>query len=247
MGGTSIFVLTISNLWTFNGILKRYRPSIKKIRFRLAKGVLSMGFLFFFLQVIAIAFYQTNNLIISHFIGPDEVTVYNVAYKYMQILTMVFTIIITPFWSAYAEANVKEDYSWMKQTTHRLMEIVGVIGLMGIIMVAISPWFYKFWLHESVEVPLIITILVFGFHILNIWSTLWTHLLSGFGKIRLQIIFSTLCCLTYLPLGIWGCKHYGLKGLLIASIISFLLFTSWFGYIQVNKLLNRTATGIWNK
>lgn len=247
MGGTSLVVLFASNLWTFKHLLQKYRPSIRFVRFRMAKGILSMGIMFFFLQIIAIAFYQTNNLIISHYVGPTEVTVYNIAYKYMQVLTMIFTILITPFWSAFAEANVNGDYTWMRNMTKRLIRIVVGIALLGTVMVALSPWFYEIWLQGSVTVPFVITVLVFGFHICNIWSTLWTQLLCGFGKIRLQVICSTLCCASYLPMGIWGCKHFGLTGLLIASLISFALFTSWFGIIQVRKLINRTATGIWNK
>lgn len=247
MGGTSVIVLVGSNMWTFRGVLERYRPSCKSVRFRMAKGIMSMGIMFFFLQIIAIAFYQTNNLIISHYVGPSEVTVYNIAYKYMQVLTMIFTILITPFWSAYAEANVNGDYAWMKNATKRLIQIVAGIALIGAVMVAVSPWFYQLWLQGSVTVPFVITVLVFGFHICNIWSTLWTQLLCGFGKIRLQLICSTLCCVSYLPMGIWGCRHFGLTGLLVASLISFALFTSWFGIIQVRKLINRTATGIWNK
>lgn len=247
MGGTSLVVLLTSNIWTFNHYLKRYRPSLRAVRFRMAKGIMSMGLMFFFIQIIAIAFYQTNNLIISHFVGPSEVTVYNIAYKYMQVLSMIFTILITPFWSAYAEANVNGDYAWIRNTTKRLIQIVAGIALLGIAMVAVSPWFYNIWLQGSVTVPFVITVLVFGFHICNIWSTLWTQLLCGFGKIRLQVICSTLCCASYLPMGILGCKHYGLTGLLVASLISFALFTSWFGIIQVRKLINKTATGIWNK
>lgn len=248
MGGTSIFVMIVSNIWTFSHPLRRYRPSLRRVRFRMGRGILSMGILFFFLQIIAIAFYQTNNIIISHYVGPDEVTVYNIAYKYMQVLTMIFTILITPFWSAFAEANVKGDRLWMKRTQQRLIRMVGVIALLGIFMVIISPWFYSVWLKgRDVTVPMIVTVLVFGFHICNIWSTLWTQLLSGFGKIRLQLICSSLCCLTYLPLGIWGCKHFGLIGLLSASLICFVVYTSWFGITQVNKLIAGTASGIWNK
>ena len=244
---TLVSVLIASNIWTFHGPLAKFRPSYKYVRFRMAKGIMSLGLMFFFIQIIAIAFYQTNNLIISHYVGPDEVTVYNIAYKYMQIITMLFTILITPFWSAYAEAQVNGDYKWMRTTTKKLIKLVGGLAILGIVMIAVSPVFYHFWIGDKVSVPLIVTVLVCGFHVCNMWSTLWTQLLFGFGKIRLQTIMSTLCVLTYLPLGIIGCRLYGLVGLLTASIISFLLYTSWFGIIQVNKLINRTATGIWNK
>lgn len=247
MGGTSMAVLIASNIWTFSTVLRPYRPSFRYVRFRMARGIMSMGILFFFLQIIAIAFYQTNNLIISQFVGPAEVTVYNIAYKYTNVLPMIFSILITPFWSAYAEANVNGDYDWMRSTTSKLIRTVGMLAMLGVVMVVFSPVFYKIWIRDVVDVPLIITALVCAFQILNIWSTLWTQLLCGFGKIRLQTICSSLCCLSYLPLGIMGCKYFGLKGLLIASLISLVAFTSWFGIIQVHKLTNRTAKGIWNK
>lgn len=247
MGVTSVLVLVVSNIWTFRHPLKNYRPSFKAVRFRLGRGIMSTGLAFFLLQIIAIAFYETNNLIITHFVGPDEVTVYNVAYKYMQVLMMVFMIVITPFWSAFAEASVNGDYAWMRSTTRQLVRIVAALAVVGIIMVAASPVFYRVWLRNQVEVPIVVTVLVFLFHILNIWSTLWSQLLCGLGKIRLQTLMSTLCCLFYLPAAIWGCRHFGLTGLLLASVLSFVLFTSWFGIIQVSKLINRTAKGIWNR
>lgn len=247
MGVTSVLVLVVSNIWTFRHPLKNYRPSFKAVRFRLGRGIMSTGLAFFLLQIIAIAFYETNNLIITHFVGPDEVTVYNVAYKYMQVLMMVFMIVITPFWSAFAEASVNGDYAWMRSTTRLLVRIVAALAVVGIIMVAVSPVFYSVWLRNQVEVPIVVTVLVFLFHILNIWSTLWSQLLCGLGKIRLQTLMSTLCCLFYLPTAIWGCRHFGLNGLLLASVLSFVLFTSWFGIIQVGKLINRTAKGIWNR
>lgn len=247
MGGTSLAVLVVSNIWTYSGILRRYRPSFKFVRFRLGRGIMSTGLAFFLLQIIAIAFYETNNLIITHFIGPDEVTVYNVAYKYMQVLMMVFMIVITPFWSAFAEANINGDFVWMRSTVRLLVKIVAALGVLGLVMVAVSPLFYRIWIQGQVEVPVLITMLVFLFHISNIWSTLWSQLLCGFGKIRLQTIMSSLCGLSYLPAAILGCKYFGLTGLLCASVLSFAVFTSWFGIIQVNKIINRTATGIWNR
>lgn len=247
MGITSMAVLLVSNVWTFTGLLRSYRPEFRWVRFRLGRGIVSTGLAFFLLQIIAIVFYETNNLIISHYLGPEEVTVYNIAYKYMQVLMMLFMILIAPFWSAFAEANVNGDYVWMRSTTRKLVRMVGLIALLGLVMVAVSPLFYRLWLRGQVEVPFMVTLLVFAFHIANIWSTLWTQLLCGLGRIRLQTIMSALCGITYLPVAIWGCRHFGVIGLLCASLLSFVVFTSWFGIIQVNKLINRTATGIWNR
>lgn len=247
MGGTSIFVLITSNIWTFRTVLRDYRPSPKYVRFSYAGDIMSLGIMFFFLSVLSIAFYQTNNLIISHYLGPEEVTVYNIAYRYINVLPMVFTIIITPFWSAFAEARVNNDYTWMKSTRKRLMQTLMLLGVAGIAMVIISPMVYKVWIKDMVTVPLMVTLLAYLFQMLNMWGTLWTQLLSGLGKLRLQVICSTVCCISYVPLGCYFCDRYGLYGLMVVSVVLQTVCTSWFGVIQTRKLLNKTATGIWNR
>lgn len=247
MGGTSIFVLITSNIWTFRTVLRDYRPSPKYVKFSYARDIMSLGIMFFFLSVLSIAFYQTNNLIISHYLGPEEVTVYNIAYRYINVLPMVFTIIITPFWSAFAEARVNNDYTWMKSTRKRLMQTLMLLGVAGIAMVIISPMVYKVWIKDMVTVPLMVTLLAYLFQMLNMWGTLWTQLLSGLGKLRLQVICSTVCCVSYVPLGCYFCDRYGLYGLMTVSVVLQTVCTSWFGVIQTRKLLNKTATGIWNR
>lgn len=247
MGSTSIFILIISNIWTFKHLLKQYTPSIKFVKFSYAKEIMSQGVMFFFLQILAIAFYQTNNLIITHYLGPDEVTVYNIAFKYLQILPMVFGIILAPFWSAFAEARVNEDYLWMKQARKRLMQSVLFLAILGLLMVLGSPLIYRIWIKDVVAVPFIVTVLVFLYQVLNIWASLWTQLLAGLGKMKLQVICSSICCLSYVPIACTLCNILGLTGLLIASVGIPLICTSWFGVIQVDKLLNHSATGIWAK
>lgn len=247
MGGSSLFVLLVGNIWNYTHELSQYIPSFHRIDFSKAKDIMSLGFQFFFLQIIAIVCYQTNNLIITRWLGPEEVTVYNIAYKYVSILAMLYTIILTPFWSAFVEARSTGDYVWMKKATNRLRQIFwGTVGLGGL-LVSISPWFYNFWIGDSVKISLLVTLLMFIYQIANIWGTLHTQLLFGLGKIKLQLICSTICGGVFLPMTIGLCKLWGMNGVLLSNIIVSLLFGSWFGYIQVNKLLNKKASGIWNE
>lgn len=247
MSGCTLTSLICTNIWTYTTLLKRYRPSWRYVRFRMAKGIMSLGFLFFFLQIMSLLFYQSNNLIITHYIGPDEVTVYNIAFKYLQILPMGFTIILAPFWSAFTEAKVNEDYQWMKNARSKLIRTLQLFVVLGIVMVIVSPYVYKFFFKDVVSIPLIVTILVFVYQILNMWISIWTQLLSGLGKIRLQLICSSVCSLAYVPVCCYFCDKYGLLGLLSVTIGLPLLCNSWFGVIQTKKILNKTAKGIWDK
>lgn len=46
--------------------------------------------------------------------GPDQVTIYNLSYKYFSVLIMAFSIVISPLWSAITEAYVRKDFKWFK-------------------------------------------------------------------------------------------------------------------------------------
>lgn len=75
---------------------------------------MKLGIQFFIIQAAGIIQYQLINFLIIRYYGASEVTCYNISYKYFSVLTMVWTIIITPFWAAVSDAMVKNDYTWIK-------------------------------------------------------------------------------------------------------------------------------------
>jgi len=247
LGSFYNIVLLIGSVWAFSSLLKEYKPSIKFVKFKYAKVLISLGIKFFLLQIISIVIYQTNNIIISRMLGPEEVTVYNIAFKYTSILNMFFMVIITPFWSAFAEAITVGDYNWMKNVAKKLRLTFVMLCLIGILMVGFSQLFYKLWLGNKIEIPFIVTALMYIYQMFNIWSTLHTQLLSGVGKIKLQLLFSSVTGILYLPIILNLCEWFGISGILFGNILLLLLFNSWFGFLQINKILNQTAKGIWNE
>jgi len=247
LGIAQILVLFLASIWLYTHELRLYRPSLKFIRFRMARGLLSLGIKFFFLQIIAIVIYETNNIIITQLLGPNDVSVYNIAYKYLLVITMLFNIILTPFWSAFVEAHTLGDYTWMKNVTKKLRLIFVLISAGGILITLLSPIIYKVWIGDAVYIPFIVTLLMCFYHIANTWGGLHTQLLAGLGKIKLQLFFSLICGIINIPIAIFLCKQWGLPGLILGNIFVFVLFNSWFGFIQVNKILNKKAKGIWNE
>ena len=246
LGIAQISVLILASFWFYTHELSLYRPSIKLVRFSMAKGLLNLGAKFFFLQIISIIIYESNNLIITQLLGPSEVSVYNIAYKYLFTITMVFNILLTPFWSAFVEAHTLEDFNWMKNVTRKLRYAFLLISVGGVLMTLISPLVYKLWIGDRVSIPFLVTLLMCIYHITNTWGGLHTQLLAGLGKIKLQLIFSSICGIINIPMTIFFCKLWGLPGLIFGNIVVFLLFNSWFGFIQVNKILNKKAKGVWN-
>lgn len=225
---------------------KKYAPSPKFIRFPLIKHILSLGVQFFFIQLSMIAIFQIINIVLSREIGPVAVTQYNVTHKYYGMLNTLLLIIISPFWSAFTDAYTKGDYAWMKSTLKKLERMWCVSVIIGVLMVFVSPLFFKLWLKESVEIPMSLSIAMMIFLLSQSLGAVYMMLINGIGTIRIQLVIYAIFALVSWPLLVISCRLLGLYGILITPTIVYLC-QAILGRIQLNKILNGKATGLWIK
>ncbi len=128
---------------SYKGSYRKYRPVVSQVKFVYARGLFNLGLIFFIIQFAGIIQFQTANIIIARNFGTEDVTAYNIAFKYFGILTMVNTIFLTPFWSASTEAFQKNDIQWIKNAIkkYNLLNLL-LIGA-GIIMLVFSEPVYQ--------------------------------------------------------------------------------------------------------
>ena len=225
---------------------KKYAPSFKMIRPKLIKNILNLGIQFFFINICLILIFQIINLVITRELGPDAVTQYNLAYKYFHIIYMVMIIIITPFWSAFTDAYTQKDYNWMRSTLKKLeMCSLCSVGL-GVLMLVVSPVFYKVWVGDSVQVPFFLSVTVLLYMLTQVIGAVYMQLINGIGTIRLQLIIYIIFALLSWPLTTYSCRLFGVYGASLVPIIVYIV-QSIFGRVQLSKLLENKAKGIWCK
>lgn len=245
LGLGPFLIFTIFSVWFFNSSYKIYSPTIKLINFRYAKDIMSLGAKFFVIQIAVVVIYQTTNIIVAQVSGPEDVTVYNVAFKYFSIVTMVFSIIMAPFWSAFTEAKILDDYVWMKKAYNKLFKIVLYLIIFTVFMLLISDYIFNLWLGNLVKVSFSMSLAVALFVMINLWNMLFSQLLNGMGKIKLQLYMSLIGTTLNIPLALFFGHKYGVNGVVLSSIILSLI-SAVYGPYQVNLLLNKRAKGIWN-
>ena len=246
IGIVNTSVLIIFSVYLYSTSLHKYYPSLKYVKFKFAKGLLTLGLNFFILQIIAIIYYETNNIIITKILGPLDVTVYNLAFKYISIIGMLFSIILSPFWSAFIEARVLNDVAWMRSETKKLYKIFFLFFLGTIFLVICSPFIYDLWFGKAVAISFQLTVCMGIWQVINIWNSLHSTLIYGFGKIRMQIVASVSVGILNIPLTIFFCQKWGVNGVVISQGILALMI-AWIGPLQLNALFNKNANGIWNK
>lgn len=243
-----VLVLMITYIFVFWGRYRNISPSIKYIKFKYTKDLVGLGIKFFIVQSAALILFTTSNFIITQLFGPSEVTMYNIAFKYFSIATMAFTILMTPMWNAYTEAYVRKDYTWMKKAFYKTQLIWGGITFCTVLMLFFSGWIYELWVGTKVanQIPISLSIGCTLFVTISNWGNTSAMLLNGVGKIQLQLIGSCLIAMLYIPLSISMGKCMGTVGILY-TLCLMLLPGAVISIIQVNKILNKTAKGIWNK
>jgi len=244
----NLIVPLIAGVWFFNTSYKKYKPSLKFVDFSYLKELVSLGMRFFIMQGAALVVFMTDNIIITQTSGPQDVTPYNVAYKYFGIVTMVFTIITTPLWSAYTEAYVKKDFDWIKRTTKKTYQLWGlaVIGL--IIMLLVSNYAYSLWVGDKVIVPFLLSSIMALWVLISTSTMVYSNFLSGISKIKLSLWHSVFVSIINIPLSILFAKNLemGSAGVILASVMC-VLPRAIFQPIQYRKIISGKAKGVWNQ
>lgn len=226
---------------------KNISPSIHLFKKNHIKSIFSLGIKFFILQIITLILYYSNNLIVTHVVGNEAVVNYNIVYKYAHILTMLFTIIATPIWSATTEAYSLGDFEWIKKINNKLIRIAFLFTISGIIMVLVFPFIFDFWLHEiPVGIDYLLVGLLISQSVFNIFYGCYGYILNGMGILKVQLIVTTILALLYIPNAIYFGHLWGLKGILFAFLINAVINFSW-SKIQYSKIINHKAEGIWSK
>ena len=241
------FVLLIMSFILFNGRYKKYRPSLKLVNLKLSHDLMSLGRKFFIIQISAIVLFMTSNIIIIQLLGAQDVTIYNIAYKYFSLPIMVYAIVMTPIWSAVTEAYVKKDVGWLKSTLKRLNLASGVFVIGIFVMLLASELVYDLWVGDRVTIPFKLSLSMAFFAIINVVLSPFTQFLNGFGKLKLTIIVVVIQTSLFIPLAVLLVRSsLGVSGMILAiCIINAMgfLYVPW----QTFKILNNTAKGIWNQ
>jgi O-antigen/teichoic acid export membrane protein len=206
---------------------------------------MSLGVKFFVIQIAFIIVYETTIIIIAQ-LFPEQVTPYNIAFKYFSVIPMVFGIILIPFWSAYTEAYVKNDFEWIKSSMKNLKKIWLLFSIGGIVMLIFADKVYALWVGPDIKVPFSLSLTIVCYIIINAWCTIFSVFLNGVGKLRLQFYSGLVGALINIPLALFLGKQMGSAGVILSTAILGIISAVW-SPIQYNKIMNKTARGIWNK
>ena len=247
MSVVPVIVLFIASVLLFNTRYKLIKPKFKSIKWLHTNSLMGLGLKFFIIQIATLIMFTSSNIIITQVLGPDSVTVYNIVFKYFQVPIMLYTTFMLPIWSAVTDAYTKKDFLWLKNTLNKLNKTSFVFILLIIFMLFVSPYIYKFWIGEMINIPFIVSATMALSSIIIVLLSPYNNYINGMSKIYLSSRLVWITVIFFIPLAIFLAKtSLGISGVILATCIINGIGIPIQIY-QTNKLLNRNARGIWNK
>jgi O-antigen/teichoic acid export membrane protein len=235
---TPILVTAILSIYLFRTHFRQFAPSVAKIDFNHARELMSLSGQFFIIQIAATIVFTTNNFIISHYFGNEDVTRFNIVQRYFNVVIILQGMILVPFWAIFTEAFARRDVGVLEGNMKKLLNLTALLVAGCLVMAVLSRFAYGIWIGDLVKIPLSLTLVTCLYTILLLYSSVYTIFINGTGRVRLQMITAVFSSTFHIPLAILMIKyfHIGMEGILLVSCF-WLVITLPLRHIQYKKLV----------
>ncbi len=206
---TPLLVWALSIPYTFHYKYPQYCPTLKHVNWAMSMSLCNVGLQFFVIQICAVVLFMSTNVIISRMFSPADVTPYQVAYRYFNITFVAFSTICMPFWNATTDAYTRGDIEWIHRSSKKLdlLTLAAFVALVG--MVLVSDTVYAFWVGREVVVPKELSVSVATYIFVLIFSQRYSFILNGLNVLLIQIVFTGIAAVLFLPLAWLACHTFG--------------------------------------
>lgn len=198
------------------------------------------------MQIGGLLIFTTSNIIISRVLSPEQVTPYNIAFRYFSVVTMVFGIITSPMWSAATDAYVRGDIFWIRKMMKNMIKVWSIGIIITGIMIICANFIYNIWVGNEIKIPILLSVLTGLYVLLITWSTCFSTFIFGIGKLRLQLYSTMISGILFIPLAVYMAQIWGVVGIMLGLCLVNIP-GAILNPIQYKKIVSEKARGIWNK
>jgi O-antigen/teichoic acid export membrane protein len=220
--------LLVATIVIFSGNFREYKPSFKWYDSTYAKGVLKLGGQFLFAQLAYMAIMSTNEILINTTFSSEAVVEYQAYYRIFTLMSTVFTLMLTPLWSAITKAITEKNLPWIKGIIKKFYILATLGSICELAIVVIIKPIMKIWLQNDFanRVSHISAFYVAIIGCLMMFNGVLSSLANGTGNLKTQIICFFIGAILKIPLSIvlvnitdsWN-------GVLIANIVCMGIYT----------------------
>jgi O-antigen/teichoic acid export membrane protein len=224
-------VFILSYVQSISFVKPKFNKHIFYIVLKLAKK-------FFLFTILAAFVLKVDYIIMSMVLKAHEIAIYNLDMRIFNLVLFMYGTILAALWPVSSELFHKKDFSLIKKNIKKniLFGIILTTVLSGIIILLKDKIFFLISGDKSLNITFLTGILTSIYIMLRIWTDSFATILQSMNEINILIYivpvqaFISILAQYYLGL------LYGLNGILIGLILSFLLTVVWVLPIKFYKI-----------
>ena len=239
VGGVPVLLGFANNIYVFF----RFRPDLRphwRYADRSAMRALSkVGGSFFLIQITSLAVFQTDNLVIDHFLGASHVPEYNLTYSLFAYTTLPLSILFSYMWVAYTEAIARKDVDWVRRA-YRLHLWGGTFFAVAAsaVLVFIAQPFIGWWAGPGVVPTMPLVWWMAAWAVINGFTNPIACLLAAASHLKMQTVVSAVATVVNLTLSVVLVQRIGVTGVIAATVVSYAVFICGPIYIVCRRMID---------
>ena len=211
--GFGLLVNLASAIWLFGSYKTWLRPRLSAVDFSYVAHLFSDGWKFFIISVGWMINWQTDNLVIAHFLGAAQVTPYAITVSIFAFASGIPFLAYPSIWPAYTEAYAQGDYDWIRKAmrSNFKFNLLSSLTICVFLLIACQT-IVRVWAGPAAVPPYAVIVWM------AIWRLMFSTLLVGncllnaTGHLKGLTIYGTITALMNLGLSIFLAKIYGISG-----------------------------------
>ncbi len=225
VAGTSAPIVAadiVCSLW----LVWRHKPWLRPRAAHLSRQaigrILNQGSSLFILQVSGLLVFDTDNVIIAHYLGPADVAPYSTAWRLASGATFVHSLIFPALWPAFSDAFVRGEIGWIRRTFWR---VFGVSMLTAVVYAAllafIGRWAIRVWATSAAVPGEALLLLMCVWVLISTYMNNTVTVLLAKGDIRLLAWLALMVGLLNIAVSITLVQRIGAVGVILGTIVSY--------------------------
>lgn len=200
----SVLPMLIASIYVFTTTLKNVRPNVKFYDKKCATEVFKTGVGFLVLQIAGMLIGNSFVVyLITILLNSASVVEFTIYYKIYSNVYMLFSILMTPIWSAVTKAMADNRFEWIKKMMFKLRMGLLLIFVAQFVMVPVMQIVFDIWLGDrtivasaGIQVAFIINNGIMMLYLLT------AQICNGLGEVKIQVRWMLTANVLFLLLSI---------------------------------------------
>jgi O-antigen/teichoic acid export membrane protein len=204
------------------------------------KDVFTVGGKFLIMQLTSLVMFFTGSLIITQYLGPQEVTPFNVISKYFYFPLFIFSLGIAPVWPAFTEAYTRKEFNWISSIIKKLLTIAAVACMATTALFIAGFYIIPIWSRNSFDISEYKSMMwLFLFYtVIMFFSSIVSTFLNALSILNYQVKVQVISAILYLVVSIGLIKyaHFGGASVVAGMAAAMLFYTVLCGWAMFRQL-----------